>query len=129
MIYRLRNIPLQCNVSANKRFHFNLNQYRNAHYQVLNKAKHWFETWVMLQNSKGKMFSCPVEIHYEFWLKRKSDLMNYGAVVDKFMQDALIKKRIIPDDNVDVVKSLTFDFRGYDKAGRANVEIREWGGA
>ena len=52
--------------------------------------------------------------------------MNYGSVVDKFLQDSLIKKQSIPDDNVDSVKSLTFDFCGYDKVGRANVEVREW---
>jgi len=126
LIYRLKNIPLQCNVSTRKKFHFNLNQYRNAHYQVLNKAKRWFTLWVLAQNSNCKRFDCPVEIHYQFWLKRRADLMNYGSVVDKFMQDALIKKQIIPDDNVDIVKSLTFDFCGYDKVGRANVEVREW---
>lgn len=127
MVYILRNIPLQCNVSTKKKFHFNLNQYRNAHYQVLNRAKRWFEIWVLMQPGKQAMFNGPVEIHYRFWLKRKADLMNYGAVVDKFMQDALVKKRIIPDDNVDIVKSLTFDFCGYDKVGRASVEVVAWG--
>ena len=128
MTYRLKNIPLYCHVGK-KRFHFNLNHYRNAHYQVLNRAKRWFEGWVLIQNTKAKRFKTPVEIHYQFWLTRKSDLMNYGAVVDKFLQDALIKKRIIQDDNVDIVKHISFDFCGYDKVGRASVEVRQWKGA
>jgi hypothetical protein len=109
-------------ISSKKKFNFNLNQYRNAHYHTLNKAKKFFDTWLSMQNIDA-VFDCPVSIYYDIYPKRKSDLMNYGAVIDKFLQDALVNRGVIPDDNVDVVKSVAFDFGGYD---RSNAHADAW---
>ena len=104
---KIHNIPLRCPKSSRKWFYFNLNNYRNAHYQVLNKTKEWFTTWFMLLKTKQKSPAPPLELEYKIWLRRKSDLMNIGSVVDKYMQDALVKKRIIKDDSVEFVKKVS----------------------
>lgn len=125
---KIHNIPLRCPETKQKYFYFNLNNYRNAHFQVLNKTKKWFETWFMLLAVKQKCPEPPLELIYKIWLKRKADLGNVGSVVDKYMEDALVKNRIIKDDNVDIVKKISFIFCGYDKEGRASLEIKPYRG-
>lgn len=123
---KINNIPLRYPKSARKYFYFNLNNYRNAHYQILNNAKRWLTTWVLLLKIKQRCPEPPLELKYTIYLKRKADLANVGSVVDKFMQDALIKKKIIKDDNIDIIKKVSFEFGGYDKEGRATLEIKKY---
>lgn len=118
----IKNLPLRARISSKKWFWFNMNQYRNTNHHVLNKAKKWFLEWVFTQNINGE-FSGPVHIHYEIWPKERSDLMNVGSIVDKFFQDALVKRQVIKDDNCKYVKSISFEFMGYDYPGKANAEI------
>jgi hypothetical protein len=123
---KINNIPLRCPKSKKKWFYFNLNAYRNAHFQVLSKTKRWFTEWLMSRKIKQRCPTYPLELNYTIWPRRKADLMNIGAVLDKYMQDALIKKRIIKDDNVEIIKKVTFEFCGYDKEGRASLEIKTY---
>jgi hypothetical protein len=123
---KIHNIPLRCPKSSRKWFYFNLNNYRNAHHQVLSKSKNWFTSWFYCLDIKQKCPEPPLELNYQIWIKRKADLMNIGSVVDKYMQDALVKKRIIKDDNVDIVKRVTFEFMGYSKEGNASLEIKAY---
>ena len=118
----ISDIPIRVSVSKNKVFWLNMNQYRNTHYKTTNKAKKEFEKWVRLQNIDG-FFSGPVHIHYEIWPKKRSDLMNIGSILDKFLQDALVSEGILPEDNCKVVRSVSFEFKGYENPGRATAEV------
>jgi hypothetical protein len=118
----IRNIPIRARKSANKWFWLNQNQYRDTNPKTIARAKKWFTEWFMTQNVNGE-FSGPVHIHYEIYPKKNSDLMNIGSVLDKFFQDALVKRQIIKDDSCKYVKSVSFEFMGYNHPGYANVEI------
>ncbi len=118
----IRDIPIRAKTTKKKWFWFNLNQYRNTHYQTLNKAKKWFLAWLMTRNLTGE-FKGRIHIHYEIWPKKNSDLMNVGSVLDKFLQDALVRQGIIPDDTCKVVPSVSFEFKGHEYPGRATAEI------
>jgi len=124
----IHDIPLRCPKSSRKYFYFNLNNYRNAHYQVLNRTKRWFLEWFLLKKINQKCPKPPLELNYRIWPKRKADLGNIGSVLDKYMEDALVKKGIISDDNVDIVQKISFEFCGYSgrKDGHASLEIKEY---
>jgi len=119
---KIHDIQLRARTSTNKWFWLNMNQYRNANPKTTNRAKVWFTELFMTLNLTGE-FKGPVHIHYEIWPKKRSDLMNVGSILDKFLQDALVKRQILPDDNCKVVQSTSFEFMGYEHPGRANAEI------
>lgn len=123
---KIHNIPLRCPKSSRKYFYFNLNNYRNAHHHLLNKTKRWFTEWFLLKQIKQTCPEPPLTLEYKIWLKRKADLGNVGSVLDKYMEDALVKKRIISDDNVNIIKKITFEFCGYAKEGHASLEIKAY---
>ena len=52
----------------------------------------------------------PIDIRYTIFPKYKSDLGNYGSMIDKFFLDALVQSNRIPDDNYDYVKRIVFEF-------------------
>jgi hypothetical protein len=115
----IKNILTSCQITKNKRFVFNMNQYRNAHYQTLNKAKRSMNTWIKLLNIKKK-FRKPVSFKYYITCKSNSDFANYGYVVDKFLQDALVKNGVLIDDSVSYVIDVRFKFV---KKGKLKVDV------
>ena len=123
---KIHNIPLRCPKSSRKWFYFNLNIYRNANHHLLGRVKIWFTQWFFLKQTNQKCPKPPLELEYKIWLRRKADLMNFGSVIDKFMEDALVKKGIIKDDNVDIIKKVSFEFCGYAKEGHASLEIKSY---
>lgn len=87
---------------GNKKFALNLNVYRNAHYQVLNKAKIIFKNQLLAYYPEiQKIKAHQVEIGYyiERCDKRVFDTMNIISIVDKFFLDALVEFGCISDDN------------------------------
>lgn len=51
--------------------------------------------------------------------------MNIGSVLDKFVSDALVEIGLIPDDNTDVIKKVTFIDGGIDRVNpHARLEIK-----
>lgn len=122
-------IPLIVPVSRVKKISLNLNIYRNLHYQVSNKIKKRVVS-IIRQNCQmeGVIESFPVELIYTIFRqnKRREDLMNIGAIIDKFVSDALVKLGFIPDDNIDYIKKVSFVDGGIDKVNpHARLEIRE----
>ncbi|MDR1114173.1 MAG: hypothetical protein LBL50_03690 [Candidatus Margulisbacteria bacterium] len=66
-------------------------------------------------------------VSYEFFApdRRRRDLLNVIAVVDKFALDALVSARILPDDNVYRVEYGIIRFAGIDKEKpRVDMNIR-----
>jgi crossover junction endodeoxyribonuclease RusA len=122
------SLPLSVFVSKRSRFYLNLNKYRNAHFQILNKAKAEFSQLmsVLIKRAGLKPMQKAV-VSYEFFApdRRRRDLLNVIAVVDKFALDALVSARILPDDNVYRVEYGIIRFAGIDKEKpRVDMNIR-----
>jgi len=91
---------------GNKKFALNLNVYRNAHYQVLNKAKIIFKNQLLINHPelyRIKADRIEIEYYIERCDYRKFDTMNIISIVDKFFCDALVEAGCIPDDNYNYV--------------------------
>lgn len=76
---------------------------------------------------RGIKINPPVIIHYKFYepIKgQKRDVMNIFSMADKVIEDALVKTKILPDDNPKIVKNTTHEFF-YDNRTRIEVEIEE----
>lgn len=110
------SVPLSVPVSKRKFFSLNLNIYRNAHYQVLNKAKTAFTDSVITRLKKIPVQE-KITLTYTIFLpnKRKADISNIGSIVDKFFSDALVDAGVIPDDNYTYLTHVQFFFGGIDR--------------
>ena len=94
---------------GNKKFVLNLNVYRNAHYQTLNKAKIIFKNQLFASYPElPRIKSSRLEVKYfiERCDNRKFDTMNIISIVDKFFLDALVELGCLPDDNFNYVACL-----------------------
>ena len=93
-----------------KRFYFSLNNYRNAHYQTLNKAKKIYSEIVMitvLEAGKQEFDSVEISFTYHPATNRRWDLDNVDAVTRKFVLDALVKCGVLKNDDSGYVHDLT----------------------
>jgi len=93
-----------------KRFYFSLNNYRNAHYQTLNKAKVNYSKTVyirVLEAGKKEFDSAEISFLYHPATKRKWDLDNIDAVTRKFVIDALVSCGVLKDDDAGYIRMLT----------------------
>lgn len=91
---------------GNKKFSLNLNDYRNTHYQVLNKAKIIFKNQLLINHPElYRIKASRVEIEYfiERCDNRIFDTKNIESIVDKFFCDALVESGCIHDDNYNYV--------------------------
>jgi Holliday junction resolvase RusA-like endonuclease len=119
--------PLSVPVSKNKKFIMNLNNYRNAHYQTLNKAKINYKAMVSDQIQKLEKAE-QVSIEYILFpeTKRKTDIGNVISIHKKFFEDALTELGIIPDDNYKHVVINVEQFGKVDKGnGRVEIFVRK----
>lgn len=125
--------PLRIGVSFSKRngkhrnFSLNLNQYRNEHFQILNKAKINFK-----EHMKGQIHMLPkltqVELTYILYPPTKAllDVSNICSIVDKFFCDALVEFGILPDDNFKHIPAVNYRFGNIDKDNpRIEIKIRD----
>ena len=109
-------LPTLIRLNKKTTFSLNLNQYRNAHFHILNKAKVLFEEAIADQVIKlPKMERLIITYFYFNGTKRQSDVANICSVVDKFFSDTLVNKGIIEDDNFDVLEGVTYRYGGYRK--------------
>lgn len=94
------NVPLRVSVSKKKDFILNMNNYRNAHFRVLDKAKKLFHKHIKEIGLPEYQYE-RVRFIYNIYpeSKRKFDLMNVVSVIDKFTMDAVVEIGIIQDDN------------------------------
>jgi hypothetical protein len=109
-------VPLTVPISSHKQFSLNLNQYRNAHHQTLNKAKVTFH-----EIAKAKIRHIPrglgrIHLSYRIFPKTRAnlDVSNVCSIVDKFFSDALTSCGIIEDDNHKVVLSVCYQYGHVD---------------
>lgn len=100
------------NVRGKDRFYsLNLNNYRNAHHFVNNKAKTVFKKIVQCQVEHLPENLRDVEITYMINSKSRTrfDVANIGAVTDKFFCDVLTDFNVIEDDNFEFIHKISFE--------------------
>ena len=103
----------------------NLNFYRNAHYQTLNKMKVEFSKVIEPELDKLPSFKS-IDLTYTLYpkTKRLCDISNVCSIVDKFFCDALVNKGKLPDDNYQYIKDIKYTFGSIDKDNpRVTVKI------
>lgn len=108
-----------------KNFALNLNFYRNAHYQTLNKMKVEFSKVIEPELMKLPSFKS-VDLIYTLYpkTKRLCDVSNVCSIVDKFFCDALVNIGKLPDDNYQYIKNIKYTFGNVDKDNpRVTVNI------
>lgn len=118
------NLPLEIHISKNKKFILNLNNYRNTHYQSLNKSKvNYSEEVKSILGDIQETFN-EIKLKYTYYPKdkRKRDISNICSIVDKYFCDALVDLGVIPDDNFEHVKEVTYKFGEIDK-NNPRVEV------
>lgn len=130
--YHKVHAPLKVRVTKkkNKYFHLNLNNYRNTHYQTLNKSKVQFALDVEEVMKSLPVLRTPIIIKVVIYApdKRLFDVDNVGSIVTKYFNDCLVSYGKIPDDNYLYVPEVRHAFGGIDKDNpRAVVFIKEIG--
>lgn len=109
-------LPLAVAVSKKKFFTLNLNVYRNAHFQVLNKAKVEFERVVRpLLKSVPKLDKVTLEYVYYHGKGTVPDTNNVCCIADKFFADTLVSAGVLPDDGPKHLAMSTFRPGGVDR--------------
>lgn len=118
-------LPIRVPVSKKKDFILNLNQYRNTHFLVLNKAKATFKELVADGIKPLPVMDRAFFVYTVYPQTRAlSDVANYCSVVDKFFSDALVEAGKLPDDNFNFVPQVIYSFGSVDKFNpRVDVEI------
>lgn len=114
-------LPLEIPVSKKKSLSLNLNPFRNAHFQVLNKAKVNF-TDLVRSDLKDIPKLSKITLDYILYPQRLCDTNNFCSIVDKFFSDALVECGVIQDDNFKVVIDTRFRF-GYVDKNNPRIEV------
>lgn len=118
--------PLSISITKGKQFILNLNNYRNAHFQTLNKSKINYK-----QKLKEQIEN---EIYYPLSRigiiyivhkgdNRRFDIGNICSVHQKYFEDALTELGKIPDDKSENIPITVFLSGDRDK-GNPRVDIR-----
>lgn len=113
--------------SKGKKYHLNLNNYRNWRSAVSNNLKKKYKEVVSTQLVDIKL-KAPVEIKFTYikGQNRKVDRANVLSVHEKFFCDALVESGCLPDDNDLYIKKTTYVSQGVDPGnGRVEIEITE----
>lgn len=121
------SLPITVPVSKAKSFSLNLNQYRNAHYQTLNKAKKNFHVLVSPLLKDLPIFQ-NITMMYTLFppSMRDLDVANVCSIVDKFFSDTMVHNGRIIDDNFNYLPQVTYKFGQIDKTNpRVEVCIEE----
>lgn len=109
------DVPIKVALSNNNNFYLNLNQYRNAHYHVLNKAKVLFADQVTpLLQGIPFLHKCGIKYTYYAPSKRETDVSNVCSIVDKFFSDTFVAAGKLKDDNYKYLDEVTYAFGGID---------------
>lgn len=118
--------PLEV-VVGKKKYHLNLNTYRNIHYRVNNFCKIAYKKIMREQLVKVKKKpSPPVSITYTLYTgtNRVCDLGNVCCVIEKYFEDAMTEYGILDDDNYKFINNVKYIFGGIDKENpRCIIEI------
>ena len=92
------NFALPCYLYlGSKKLSLNLNWYRNAHYQTLNKTK---QSYAPIKVAMFRADKIRVSYTLVWNSNRRTDFMNWIAVADKYFLDWLVSMGCITDDDL-----------------------------
>jgi hypothetical protein len=116
--------PLKVPKTKKKDFILNLNNYRNTHFQTLNKTKINYKALLKQQIGQLSNFN-KVIVEYKIFpqSRRRTDIGNVASVHQKFFEDAFVEFGKIVDDSYDHVLMSLQSFGEVDKHN-PRVEIR-----
>ena len=119
-------LPLRVPVSKSKVFYLNLNQYRNAHFQVLDKAKKAFDREVRPRLAGiPKLTKLTLEYILYPGTAQLCDTNNILSIEDKFFSDSLVNAGVLEDDNYKFIADSKFRFGHIDRENpRVDVIVR-----
>lgn len=112
-----------------KKYHLNLNQYRNWRPVVSNNLKIKYKDTIWKQ-FKGIKLQPPVIIRFTLHKssKRRIDRANVLSIHEKFFCDALVEAGCLPDDNDNFILMTTYESGDIIKNdGKVIIEIEEVG--
>jgi hypothetical protein len=120
-------LPLSVMVGKKKKFILNLNNYRGTHYRILTNAKNNYKDliWDLIPHER---YDYPVELIYTYYhgSNRRIDISNTCSIIDKFTCDVLTEKKVIPDDNTNHVRRVSYVWGGVDaKNPRCELFIKK----
>ena len=108
---------LRVGVKRPKNVWLNLSNYRNWQHHQNNDYKKKFKQAISLELQGLKkmegIVDFKIEVYYPTRLKR--DLDNSMSVLTKYTLDALVESGILPEDNIDHIRSIYGRFGGFDK--------------
>lgn len=114
-------------VRKKKNVYLNLNVYRNMPHHQSNTLKKMYKEEV--SKYLPTFFYEKFSLDYKIYLpnKMKRDVMNIGAIVDKFFCDVLVELERVPDDNYTYLEKISFSYGGMDenKEGYVLATIKE----
>lgn len=112
-----------------KKYHFNLNNYRNWHPHLSNELKKRYKDIAKHKLEDGfDSLEDPIELTFIMYRgdKRKVDRANVLSIHEKFFCDALVELGFIQDDNDKYITSSHYYSGGVDKANpRVDIIIKE----
>lgn len=124
------SLPLYITTGKVKKKHhyLNINKVFNMHFQLRNTIKKLFTEIVGAFILSCPIFHNPIQITYVIYkpTKRRYDVMNVVAIIDKFFQDTLVEHGKITDDSYLIVPRVVGVHGGIDKNNpRVDVIIDE----
>ena len=120
---------LPCYAHVNKRkikkIPLNLNWYRNAHHMQCNLVKHNYCPDPLFEGHPGQVDS--VTIRYTLFLatNRRTDVMNWVSIADKFFCDWLVDYRVLADDDWRRVTGFSAEVKPPDENTKINWILAE----
>jgi len=104
------SLPLDVQVSKKKKFILNLNNFRNAHFRTLSKAKNDYTDVVSKLAPKidYTILKCEIEYVYHHGTARSYDLSNPCSIIDKFACDGLTHIGYWKDDNHSTIVKIKY---------------------
>jgi hypothetical protein len=117
-------LPIYFKQSKKKTVLMGLNWYRNAHFQVLNKAKK-FVLSVTEDTIEGEpILDGEIHAHYKVFYKRKgTDGGNIRSVIEKFALDAIKRVGYILDDHAGIITSDSSEYALDKEFPRAEITL------
>ena len=121
-------LGISMGVKKSKMYYFNLNNYRNWHYQVSNELKKRYKDIASNKLEEHDISFENVELTFIMYRKdkRKIDRANVLSVHEKFFCDSLVELGYITDDNDNHITSSHYYTGGVDKDNpRVDITIQE----
>ena len=122
-------VPMSIDVGVRKKktIWLNLNNIHTMHHQQYNGVKKKMKK--IISELELDFYFPTYIIHYGIYLpdRLNRDVANVGAVVDKFVCDALCELGFTPEDNYKHLQHISYEYMGYDvdKKGYVDVTVTE----